>query len=91
VSPVTGTAPNLAPNPAFVTEGNTGVRRVYNVIDTAQATAGQALRMVGFDGTGPGFLCNPANTNVTTIISQNGFIRLTNGGITNGTCRGESL
>lgn len=90
VSPVSGTAPNLAPNTTFVTEGNFGVRRVYNIINTAQASSGQALRLVGFDATGPGFLCNPADTAVATAITQNGFVRFSPSG-TNGTCRGESL
>ncbi|GLZ05255.1 phosphate ABC transporter substrate-binding protein [Actinomadura sp. NBRC 104412] len=95
MNPVTGTDGGLAPNPDVIVEppfnSFEGVRFVYNVIDTAQAHDGQALRMVGFDNTGPGWLCDPDSAGVTDIINQQGFMRLEDAGFPNHHCRGESI
>jgi phosphate transport system substrate-binding protein len=52
-----------------------GVRTVYNVLDTRLPSYGQALRAVGFDATGPGFLCS-GDAAVTDLLTTFGFTPL---------------
>ena len=64
------------PNAAVV-GGSTfvGVRTVYNVLDTRLPSYAQAKRIVGFDATGPGFLCSGKQA-VTAILKKFGFTPL---------------
>ncbi len=48
------------PNTSVINAGFPGVRTVYNVLDTRLPSYPQALRVVGFDADGPGFLCSGA-------------------------------
>jgi phosphate transport system substrate-binding protein len=52
-----------------------GVRTVYNVLDTRLPSYGQALRVVGFDATGPGYLC-AGGAGVTAMLKRYGFTPL---------------
>jgi len=64
------------PNAAVI-NGSTfpGVRTVYNVLDTRLPSYGQSLRVVGFDATGPGFLC-AGSADVTSLLKKYGFTPL---------------
>jgi hypothetical protein len=69
-------------------------RYIFNVIRTTQTSYNAALDFVGFDNTGPGFLCKAANTSVATTITAHGFVPLPNtlqtlpgGTIVKTTCR----
>jgi phosphate transport system substrate-binding protein len=76
-NPVSGpTAGRYEPNDAVINGGTfPGVRTVYNVLDTRLPSYGQALRAVGFDAAGPGYLCagTPA---VTALLKEYGFTPL---------------
>jgi phosphate transport system substrate-binding protein len=66
----------FVPNAAVVNGGTfPGVRTVYNVLDTRLPSYGQALRVVGFDAAGPGFLCAGSPT-VTALLTRFGFTPL---------------
>lgn len=64
------------PNAAVI-NGTTfpGVRTVYNVLDTRLPSYGQALRVVGHDATGPGYLCS-GSASVTALLKKYGFTPL---------------
>lgn len=85
-NPVTGPdADNrYRPDAAVINGAFPGVRTVYNVLDTRLPSYGQALRAVGFDAAGPGFLCagSPA---VTDLLTTFGFTPLPADG-TGNTC-----
>jgi hypothetical protein len=53
-------------------------RYIFNVIRTTQTSYIAALRFVGFDTTGNGYMCNSANTSVATTIKGHGFVALKN-------------
>jgi phosphate transport system substrate-binding protein len=65
----------FAPNAAAISGGFPGVRTVYNVLDTRLPSYPQALRVVGFDATGPGFLCAGAPSVAATLTTY-GFTPL---------------
>lgn len=65
-----------APNAAVVNGGFPGVRTVYNVLDTRLPSYTQALRVVGFDAAGPGYLCAGSSA-VTATLTTYGFTPLT--------------
>jgi phosphate transport system substrate-binding protein len=75
--PVGGPGPDgrYQPDDTVVNGGFPGVRTVYNVLDTRLPSYRQALRVVGFDADGPGFLCagSPA---VTALLKTYGFTPL---------------
>jgi phosphate transport system substrate-binding protein len=73
--PVAGpdAAGRYRPNTAAINGTIPGVRTVYNILDTRLPSHGQALRIVGFDTDGPGFLCS--GTTATTL-TEYGFTPL---------------
>ncbi|MFC5751767.1 substrate-binding domain-containing protein [Actinomadura rugatobispora] len=79
LNPVSGTTPNLVPNPNVVKEPSDflGVRRVYNIsYNGVTPKSDQALRFYG-DKTsnpnaGPGYICR-ANSGAATTIRRYGF------------------
>jgi phosphate transport system substrate-binding protein len=77
-NPVSGpdAAGRYEPN-AGVINGTTfvGVRTVYNVLDTRLPSYQQALRVVGYDTAGPGFLCS-GSAGVTALLKKYGFTPL---------------
>ncbi len=77
-NPVSGpdAAGRYEPNAGVINGGTfPGVRTVYNVLDTRLPSYGQALRVVGFDATGPGYLCS-GSTAVTAVLKTYGFTPL---------------
>jgi phosphate transport system substrate-binding protein len=64
------------PNTTAVNGTFPGARTVYNVLDTRLSSYPQALRVVGFDATGPGYLC-AGTTAVTALLKTYGFTPLT--------------
>lgn len=53
-------------------------RYIFNVIRTTQTSYIAALRFVGFDTTGDGYMCNAANAAVASAIKGHGFAALAN-------------
>jgi phosphate transport system substrate-binding protein len=60
LNPVSGPDSNgkFQPDQDVINGAFIGVRTVYNVLDTRLPSYAQALRAVGFDETGPGYLCS---------------------------------
>ncbi|GAB2916072.1 substrate-binding domain-containing protein [Rhodococcus aerolatus] len=59
-NPVTGSAPNLAPNTTVYNSSYIGARNVYHVLDNTSVSYTEALRYLGFDSNGPSQLCSGA-------------------------------
>jgi phosphate transport system substrate-binding protein len=76
-NPVSGpdAAGRYQPDPAVINGDFPGVRTVYNVLDTRLPSYPQALRVVGFDATGPGYLCSGTPA-VASILTTFGFTPL---------------
>jgi hypothetical protein len=69
----------VAASAATITSGAFPYRRyIFNVIRTTQTSYVAALRFVGFDTTGNGYICNASNTAVASGIKAHGFVALKN-------------
>jgi phosphate transport system substrate-binding protein len=76
LNPVTGPdAGRYQPDAAVINGGFPGVRTVYNILDPRLPSYPQALRAVGFDASGPGFLCG-GTSDVTGLLRTFGFTPL---------------
>jgi phosphate transport system substrate-binding protein len=77
-NPVSGpdTGGRFQPNDTVINATFLGARTVYNVLDSRLASYPQALRVVGFDTSGPGYLCSgmPA---IAALLKNYGFTPLT--------------
>ncbi|HEY0000753.1 MAG TPA: substrate-binding domain-containing protein [Actinoplanes sp.] len=80
-NPVSGpdTTGAFQPDQAVINGGFIGVRTVYNVLDTRLPSYPQALRAVGFDATGPGYLCSGSAANTLTTYGLTPLAPDTNG------------
>lgn len=86
LNPVAGPDANgrYQPDATVINGAFPGVRTVYNVLDTRLPSYPQALRVVGFDASGAGYLCSGAPA-VTQLLETFGFTPLPATG-TGGTC-----